>query len=71
MNVRATSAERIDAAIATFGTGPLTESALQRHTVAPDGNERANEDQTKGSDRGAERADEKNHDFDGLLPNEY
>ena len=34
MNVRATSAERIDAAIATLGTGPLTENALQRH-VAP------------------------------------
>ena len=29
-----TSAERIDAAIATLGTGPLTENALQRH-IAP------------------------------------
>src|SRR5438552_2598142 len=47
------------------------ESALQRHAIAPDRNERANEDQTKGSDRGADRADGKNHDFDRLLPNEY
>ena len=47
------------------------ESALQRHAIAPDRNERANEDQTKGNDRGADRADEKNHNFDGLLPNEY
>jgi hypothetical protein len=46
-------------------------SALQRHTIAPDRNERANEDQTKGCNRGAERADEKNYDFDRLLPNEY
>ena len=34
MNVRATSAERIDAAIAALDSGPLTENALQRH-VAP------------------------------------
>ena len=47
------------------------ESALQRHAIAPDRNERSNEHQTKGSDRGADRADEKNHDFDRLLPNEY
>ena len=46
-------------------------SALQRHAIAPDRNERANEDQTKGSDHGAGRADEKNHDFDSLLPNEH
>ena len=46
-------------------------SALQRHMIAPDRNERANEDQTKGSNRRAHRADEKNDDFDGLLPNEY
>ncbi len=34
MNVRAASAERIDAAIAALGSGPLTEKDLQRH-VAP------------------------------------
>ena len=34
MNVRAASAERIDAAIAALGSEPLTENALQRH-VAP------------------------------------
>src|SRR4030095_10996502 len=45
------------------------ESALQRHTIAPDRNERANEEQTKGNDRGADRADEENHDFHTLLPN--
>jgi len=47
------------------------ESALQRHAIAPDRNERANEHQINGSDRGAGPADEKNHDFDRLLPNEY
>src|SRR4030095_3792474 len=46
------------------------ESALQRHTIAPDRNERANEDQIKGSDRSADRTDGKNHDFDRLLPHE-
>src|SRR5438309_11924951 len=34
MNAPATSAERIDAAIAALGPGSLTEKALQRH-VAP------------------------------------
>jgi kynureninase len=34
MNAKATTAERIEAAIRALGTGPLTESALQRH-VAP------------------------------------
>jgi kynureninase len=34
VNVRATSAERIDAAVAALGPGSLTEKALQRH-VAP------------------------------------
>jgi kynureninase len=34
VNAPATSAERIDAAIAALGSGPLTEKALQRH-VAP------------------------------------
>jgi kynureninase len=34
VNVRAASAERIDAAIAALGSEPLTENALQRH-VAP------------------------------------
>ena len=47
------------------------ERALRRHPIAPDRNKRANEDQIKGSDRGANRADEKNHSFDRLLPNEY
>src|SRR5437868_7139331 len=47
------------------------ESALQRHAIAPDRNEPANEHQIKGSDRGADRADEENHDFDPLLPNKY
>jgi kynureninase len=34
MNAKATTAERIEAAIRALGTGPLTENALQRH-VAP------------------------------------
>jgi len=46
-------------------------SGLQRHAIAPDRNERANENQTKGNDHGADDADEKNNDFDRLLPNEY